>query len=1167
MARRRRSDLDESSYVAPAPPPTTSRPRRWLRRLIVLAAVPAIIVALAPQIVCRTPLLGRLVHWATTDLHGSVTLGETSLGWFSTPHVANVQLVDADGATVLSAEGVAGDRTLWQLISSPTRLGRFRIDQPTIELVLREDGTTNVEQVLAAFLQPSTATSSKPLDVAVQIVDGVLNVSDRATNRRWTINHLNAVVVLPGDAESPLVGDLQGSILSAAGPSRLSAQGSLRSVATADGKRQPQGDAAVAVEAFPLELVEAVLRRFVPGLALAGIAQGDLRARFDLAAAQPIGDASGRITLLNPVVGGPLLAGDEMRLSRVDLPLRLTIEGNRLQVDQLAASCELASLELRGSLDHYERLADVTGLAQLVNLLVECDGRATAKLDLARIAQVLPHLLRVRDDVQITGGDLTLTASSDGRPGDRRQQIELTTSGISAQHNGAAIVWDQPLRAVATTRDAPGGPVVERVQCQSDFLTIDGVNAADSFQLTANYDLARLGQRLAQFVDLGTLQLRGQGTAKGAWLRQAAQRFNVEGQATINDFALVMSDTTWTERQLTLGLEAAGRADGLSIAALESAAAGMQSDGDELTVRVTQPIVDLRQLDVSWPIEIAGKGELATWLARIRPFAGLPVDAVARGHVELNGTAKVRLPGDVEIVSSRLTAQPLQLAIAGIVVDEPTAELQLAGRYSPTETTIREATLTSPGVQSQIRQFVWKSGAIAKSNELSGDATLRADLPKLVALFGAAKPGGPQWAGAVEGAARLQMATGVTNVALDGVVNNFAFSQPGGAAWQERIVKLNGTGKYDPAGDAVSFDRLELSADALRVLLAGRVSQVSSARVVECNGELDYDLTRLTPLVQSYLGTGVALAGREAQRFEIVGPLADPTRGNAVPWDKLTGAAGISWQGANLYGLQMGRGALDAKLAQGVLRTNPLEVPVNTGRLRLTPSLRLAPGPMELNVDPGTLVDHVSITPEMANERLKYVLPILAGVAQVSGQFSVAIDELKMPLDNPQAGTVGGRITVHAVDVGPNALTQELATLLQQPLTMSLTRESVVDFKMIQGRIYHQGLELAFPEVKVRTHGSVGLDQTVSLIAEFTLPQRLFANQPIAGAALSSQVIRLPIGGTLQNMQLDRQAFAAATSQFLQNAAQGAVEEGINRGLQRLFGPGALAPQPGTTTK
>lgn len=1176
MARkRRRSDLDDSSPSSSGldgPPadfdlPPAPRPRRWLRRLIVLLTVPAIIVALAPQIISRTPLLSKLVHYATTDLRGGVSLGAASIGWFSTPHVADVQLVDADGAPVLRAEGVSGDRTLWQLLTAPTRLGRFRIDRPTIELVLREDGTTNFEQVLANFLQSQEPASSTKVDVAVQIVDGVLNIRDRATGRSWTINHLNAVVVMPADEQTPLVGDLQGSIILPTGPSRLSAQASLRSATGANGKSHPQGDAAVAVESLPLELVEAAIRRFVPGLALGGSVQGDLRARFDLAAPQPIGDASGRVTFVNPVLGGPMLAGDEVRLARVDIPLRLTIEGTRLQVDELAASCDLASVELRGSLDHYERLASVSGLTQLVSLLVECDGRATAKLDLARIAQVLPHLLHVRDDVQITGGDLTVTASSDGRPGDRRQQVELLTSGISARHNGAAIVWDQPLRAVATLRDAPGGPVVERVQCVSDFLTVDGVNAPDSFQLTAQYDLARLSERLAQFVDLGTLQLLGKGTARGAWLRQPAQRFDVEGQATINDFALRLDGSTWTEQQLTIGLEAVGRADGLSIASLESAAVGMQSAGDELTLRITQPIVNLHQLDAYWPVEVAGKGELGTWLPRIRPFAGLPADAVAQGRVVLNGTAKVRFPSDIEIVTSKLTATPLRMAVSGIVIDEPTAELQLAGRYSPTETTIREATLTSPGVQSQVRQFVWRSATATKPSELAGDASLRADLPKLVALVGAAKVGGPQWAGAVEGGARLQMAGGVTNGAVDAVIKNFAVAQPGGAAWQEPIVKLNGTGKYDPSIDAAAFDRLELSAGALRVLLAGGVSQVSTACVVQCTGEADYDLARLTPLVQSYLGTGVAFAGRETQRFELAGPLSDPTRNGAVPWDKLNGAARIGWQGANLYGFQLGRGTLDAKLAQGVARTSLLEVPVNTGRLRLAPSVRLAPGPMELNVDPGTIIDHVSITPEMANERLKYVLPILEGVAQVSGQFSVAIDELKLPLDNPKAGTLAGRMTVHAVDVGPGILTQELATLLQQPLTASLTRESVVDFKMIEGRVYHQGLEFSFPEVKVKTHGSVGLDQTVSLVAEFNLPARLFANRPIAGTALSSQMIRLPISGTLQRPQLDRQAFAQATAETIQRAAQGAVEAGLNQGLQRLFGPGALAPQPGTGTR
>jgi len=1179
MARRqRRSDLDESTYPPPprdepkagaahADPVPVRRSRRLVRRIVAVVALLIIVVGLAPQIVCRTPLLGTLIAWGTADLQGSVSIGDAGVGWFSVPRIAHVELVDDDGATVLRAAEVTGDRTLWQLATAPTRLGRFRIDRPEIELELRADGTTNLEHVLQKFLtKQDDDAAATPVDVAVQIVDGVFNIHDRATNRRWKIDRVNAVVVVPSDASSPTVGDLQGSIVMPDGPRRLSAQGSWRMAPGASGTAAPQGDAAVAIESVPLELVEAFTRRYLPGLTLAGSAHGDLRARFDLAAAQPIGDASGRITMLNPIIGGSLLQGDEVRLARLDVPLRVVVEGNRLQLDEFSAVCELATLDVRGSLDRYQRAADVDGLSGLVNLLVECDGRASAKFDLARIAQSMPHVLRVRDDVQITGGELTLTALSGGQSGERRQQLELTSSGLAAQRNNVPIVWDQPIRAVATLRDGVGGPTVERIECLSEFLTVNGTNQPELFELTAQYDLAKLAARLSQFVDLGTMQLRGTGTAQGAWVRRPAQRFEIEGQATVNDFALIMPDVTWSEQQLVLGLEAEGSTEGMSVAALDSAAIGIRSAGDELTIRLTQPVVDVRRTDAVWPLSIVGTGELATWLARVRPFAGLPPTAVAQGRVDLNAAARLRLPSDVEVVSSRLTAQPFRLAAYGMIIDEPTADLQMIGRYSPTETSIREATFTSPGLQSQVRQFTYRNGSGGNGSQLSGDAAVRAELAKLAGLFGVATTGGMQYSGLLEGGARLQAADGVTHAAIDATIKSFSLSQPGGAAWQEPLVKLTGTGVYDPQTDAVAFDRLELNADALRVLLAGRVSQVSSARVIDCKGEATYDLARMTPLVQSYMGTGVALAGRETQRFELVGPLADPTRDGAIPWDKLGGTARVGWQAANLYGFQIGRGTVDAKLAQGLLRSSLLDAPVNSGRLRIAPSLRVAGGPMELTVDPGTIIERVSITPEMANERLKYVLPILSGVAQVGGQFSVALDELKLPLDNPSAGVITGRMTVHAVDVGPGILTQELATLLQQPLTASLTRESVVDFKMIQGRIYHQGLEFAFPDVKVRTHGSVGLDQSLSLVAETTVPAKLLGGKQL-GAALSAQTIRIPIAGTLQRPQLDSQALRTATTQMLQNAAQGAVEQGINRGLDRLFGSGALAPQPGTTTK
>jgi hypothetical protein len=1176
MARQsRRSDLDPPLARAPQlDDPPAPKPRRWGRRCVVLLVLLAVGVVLAPEILSRTPLLGQLIAWGTEGMRGRVALGSASLSWFSPPSLAAVQVVDDKGRPVLTADAVTGDRSLWQLATAPQNLGRFVITRPDIHIAMLADGTTNLEQILASLVKKKDAaepasSKSTAFDVAVEIAEGTLHVHDEPTQQVWTIEHINAVVVLPSDASSPLVADVQGVLNTPQGPRRLATQCQLKN-APSGSTTMPQGDAALTVEALPLELIGSLGRRFLPGLSLAGVAQGDLRAKFDLAAARPSGDVSGRLTVANLAVGGPVLKGDEVRLAQVDVPLHVRIDGPTVQIDQLTAECELASVSVSGTLDDFHRLTAVDGVAALAAVAAGCDGRATAKLDLARIAQAVPHVLRLHDDLEVTGGNVTFAAVTGGQVGAKRQQLELAVEGLTARRDNTLIAWPEALRAAATMADAEGGPALEQVQCTSDFLVVQGKNTPQAFQLNAQYDLAKLGERLAQFVDLGGTQLRGNGTAEGTWQRGLGGRFQVDGRATISDFALAAPGASpWTERQLVLALDAAGALNGTAVTSLDRAEAGLQSDADELSIRLIEPVADARKADAAWPLAIAGKGELASWLARVRPFAGLPSSMMADGRAALSGTVKLRLPADIEVVQSELVAQPFRLAAYGLVIDEPNLDLKAAGRFRSTEAVVTEATLVASSVQSQVRQLLWRGGANG-TTEMSGDASLRADVARLWTMLGQAptapQAGGLQLSGMLEGTAHLELAGQTTNVAVNAVVNNFAAAQAGGAAWQEPQVKLVGTAAYDPAHDAISFDRLEITAAALRMLVAGKIAELSTSRIVDCRGEVEYDLARLTPVAQSYLGTSVGLDGRKTQRFELAGPTADPARPGITTYEQLNGAAGLGWDRAYLYGFQLGAANLDARLNQGLLRVNPTEIAVNTGKVRLAPSLRLGPGPMELAADPGMLVDHVSITPEIANERLKYVLPIMSGVAQASGQFSVALDELRMPLDNPNAGTMAGKVTVHSIDIGPSHFLQELAPVLRQPLTASLKRESVIDFKMMNGRIYHQNLEFVFPEITVKTNGSVGLDQTLQLTAELTLPAKLL--NLATGNNVSYQVISMPIGGTLQKPAIDSHTLGNLMKQTIENAAQNAVQQGLEKGLNRLLGPsGAAVPQPGQLFK
>jgi hypothetical protein len=140
-------------------------------------------------------------------------------------------------------------------------------------------------------------------------------------------------------------------------------------------------------------------------------------------------------------------------------------------------------------------------------------------------------------------------------------------------------------------------------------------------------------------------------------------------------------------------------ASGLNIVALEEATLGLESAGDQLTARLTAPVTDFANPQAVLPLAVEGRGQLTTWLARLRPFIGIPPLVSAEGQVELTAVGEIHLPEEITIAQSKLHAHPFRVAMPGFAIDEPSAELTLVGRYHPLRTDIAEATLNSVGTQ------------------------------------------------------------------------------------------------------------------------------------------------------------------------------------------------------------------------------------------------------------------------------------------------------------------------------------------------------------------------------------------------------------------------------------------------------------------------------------
>ena len=188
----------------------------------------------------------------------------------------------------------------------------------------------------------------------------------------------------------------------------------------------------------------------------------------------------------------------------------------------------------------------------------------------------------------------------------------------------------------------------------------------------------------------------------------------------------------------------------------------------------------------------------------------------------------------------------------------------------------------------------------------------------------------------------------------------------------------------------------------------------------------------------------------------------------------------------------------------------------------------------------------------MCTSMLKFAAPALANVATARGTFSVILDTCHIPLGDPKKSDVAGRLVIHSVEIGSGPMLQPMTVLLGRDAPAKLKQESVVTFVVRDGKVHHEGLELQFPDLTIRTSGDVGLDKTLNIVAEMPVPPKWLAGNNAVSQAVRNQVIRLPFKGTLDKPQLDRQEMQRLNQQFIRQAAGNLIDQGINKGLNGL---------------
>lgn len=1183
--KRRRGEPfpDRSLERSPEPSARTSRKnvgRGRLRGFIFVLGLLGATAWFAPWILTRAPIRNRLLAWYLPDLASRIQIGDLHAGWNKPLVIDNVRLNDAAGQAILECPRVATDRTLLDYLRGTSDLGTIQLEQPSGRVVLTREGT-NLDEVIAKAPAPAEGNASRPLPaVRVKITNGSLAIHDELLGQDTS---LKDVQILAGiSAESLPTITLTAAVRAATGEEEgnLALDASCQLPASLTPQDLGNGKVTYTCQDFPWVALQPLLVRWQPDLTLRGAVTGTLESGWKSDVGAPVLHTKGDLRWDRALVRSPSLLGpDVLDEPSLKLDLDAWVEGDRLRLVTCAIDSQMlqATFTLDGPLNPLftGRYLDI-----LMDTSTAQKFEARGKADVARIAGSFRHLLRLRDGMELDRGHVDFQCVAESVEGMRVIRGEISNDGIQGHAGTQQLAWDEPTELRWDLSATPDGWQLRELEGTASFAKVQGSGNLAEGKFAAEADLARLWERVGQFCELGDTQLAGNWACQGSW-RTAEQGIEFQGDGTAENFRMATGARLWEEKQLTLKGRAEARLSGRTLEQLQAADVSLISGADEFHAQLVSP-VDRPTSSTRIPLKGQLRGELSSWRSRIEPFVRFDTvrcegTVVSEFAGEFAATHVHLSPCKVELVNLRLESPTLLINEPRVVVDS-----DLEWDRSLDAVLIPKATLTSASLA--VRAQDVRLVGLASPTEVSGSIAFRGDAGKIVSWMAVKNHWTTVPQGALEGSIRLTHAQGASSYQATIAAKSCSLWQwsppapgaPGNQGWQvlweEPFLNSDVEGKIAWNEGKLTLEPLKIRGEALELATQGDIF-MSDWRVA-LEGDLGYDLRLLCQRFPTLLGPQIELEGKQKQRFRLRGPLFSASGNGGGPGlvsNDLSGEMGLGWERMSAYGLVLGPQQMNAKLERGQISTTPLQTSIAGGQVRVAPRIDLNQVPLAVVLEPPTQVQGIQVTPELVRAWLKYVAPIMADATTVQGRMSMELSGAKIPLAAPKMASVAGRLILEEATLEPGPFAQQIVSTLDgvsvlanranplgklaQPGQRWLTvPRQQVDFQMEQGRVYHRNLEARIGDVLVKTQGSVGLDQSMDLLAEIPLQDKWLGDDKIF-AGLKGQSLRIPVHGMLTRPDLDQRALAELGREMLGGTAERLLQDEIGKGLQKLLGP------------
>lgn len=422
------------------------------------------------------------------------------------------------------------------------------------------------------------------------------------------------------------------------------------------------------------------------------------------------------------------------------------------------------------------------------------------------------------------------------------------------------------------------------------------------------------------------------------------------------------------------------------------------------------------------------------------------------------------------------------------------------------------------------------------------------DLGKIMpfAVMAGAIPSEFGFAGKLKSAVDIAIKDKSINLRTIGTrIDNPDFTHKGKVLFKQDSVSLDFEGGVDLSDNSISIENIKLISPQIKIT-KGQMVREQTGNTKKINAKLDYDieLAAVTEMVSPFLPDGFEISGRNANSivFSSEYPADKPEKMLA----NLNAKTKFGFDSAGYMGLNFGKTEVDVEIINGLMTIKPFSTVVNEGMLKFAANANLGDNPAILKMpEPMLMLDKIKIDKVMANQMLKYLNPMFAQVADVSGFANFQCDRLAIPL----SGGYNDKIVVEGT-VWMNDVRIAGGGVMSQIVSISGINNPNVQIEMLptkfvfeNGEMHYDNMQINIGDRPLNFTGNVYLDKMMSMTV--TLPMNIAGETAKVGQDISGK-IKLAIEGPVNSPKIN-------TDQMLKDTGKQVIEQQLDKALKDLF--------------